>query len=620
MVVLGVCSGVKESAGSKQPSPEGDAVGFQPPITVARALAHVHSRQYVLPAIQREFIWSPGQICLLFDSLLRRYPIGSFLFWEVNAQEAQEFRFYEFLTDYHEKNHPYAALAHIPPGQAVTAILDGQQRLTALNIGIYGSHAERLPRKWANNPDAYPVKRLHLDLLHAGSSEEELAAAYRFRFLTMQEAAGSGDAPHGWFRVADVLTFKDSGPAMVKWLKDRGLLERDGAYDRLYALYKAIHEQPALNAYVEEDQDPDKVLDIFVRVNSGGTVLSYSDLLLSMATNQWSELDAREEVRTLVTELNSGSREFSFTKDNVLKAGLVLTEVPDVGFKVSNFTQKNMAEMEKQWPNIKAALRLAVKLLASFGFTSRTLTANSVLIPVAYYIYRQQFSDSYLTSAAAARDRAQVRQWVTRSLVKRNIWGAGLDTLLSHLRQVLRQASSGAGFPVSGLDAAMVDLGKPLQFTDAEISDVAELQYPGPRTFAILALLYPGLDFSQEFHIDHIFPKSWFTRPRLRRASIAEDELDTFIDLANGLSNLQLLPGLPNIEKQDTPPWQWLETGFASTQARDQYITQNDLDLLPHDLTGFPSFCAERKERLEHRLRTLLGVTAEYAGAGDAEG
>ena len=67
-------------------------MGFQPPVTVARALAHVHARQYVLPAIQREFIWSPAQVCLLFDSLLRGYPIGSFLLWEVNADQAQDFR------------------------------------------------------------------------------------------------------------------------------------------------------------------------------------------------------------------------------------------------------------------------------------------------------------------------------------------------------------------------------------------------------------------------------------------------------------------------------------------------------------------------------------------------
>ena len=138
-----------------------------------------------------------------------------------------------------------------------------------------------------------------------------------------------------------------------------------------------------------------------MRVNSGGTVLSYSDLPLSMATNQWSELDAREEVRTLVTELNSGSREFACTKDNVLKAGLVLTEVPDVGFKVSTFTRNNMAELEKQWGGVKTALRVAVKLLASFGFTPRTLTASTVLIP----------SPTTSTSGSSARPTSPHRPW-----------------------------------------------------------------------------------------------------------------------------------------------------------------------------------------------------------------
>ena len=66
-----------------------------------------------------------------------------------------------------------------------------------------------------------------------------------------------------------------------------------------------------MNHYLVTDQDADKVLEIFVRVNSGGTPLSYSDLLLSMATNQWQDLDAREEVRDLVQELNTGgSRQF----------------------------------------------------------------------------------------------------------------------------------------------------------------------------------------------------------------------------------------------------------------------------------------------------------------------
>jgi uncharacterized protein with ParB-like and HNH nuclease domain len=58
---------------------------FQMPITIAQALRGIQTYDYVLPAIQREFVWDTGQVARLFDSLLRGYPIGSFLFWKVDA-------------------------------------------------------------------------------------------------------------------------------------------------------------------------------------------------------------------------------------------------------------------------------------------------------------------------------------------------------------------------------------------------------------------------------------------------------------------------------------------------------------------------------------------------------
>ncbi len=166
-----------------------------------------------------------------------------------------------------------------------------------------------------------------------------------------------------------------------------------------------------------------KVLDIFVRVNSGGTTLSHSDLLLSMATNQWTELDAREEVRSLVSELNDPPAVFQFSKDLVLKSGLVLTNVPDIGFKVSNFTQRNMQTLESEWQRVRASLLTAANLLTRFGYSGRTLTAASVMIPLAYYLDRRGKGSSYLESGHDAVDRLAVQHWVARSLMKRGIWG-----------------------------------------------------------------------------------------------------------------------------------------------------------------------------------------------------
>ena len=54
----------------------------------------------------------------------------------------------------------------------------------------------------------------------------------------------------------------------------------------LSQLFKVIHTQPSISYYKVKSEELDKVLQIFIRVNSGGTVLSYSDLLLSIATTR----------------------------------------------------------------------------------------------------------------------------------------------------------------------------------------------------------------------------------------------------------------------------------------------------------------------------------------------
>jgi uncharacterized protein with ParB-like and HNH nuclease domain len=68
-------------------------VSFEKPITIAKAVSEIRTNGFVLPAIQREFVWDAEQIERLFDSLMRGYPIGSFLFWEVEPQNLGEFQF-----------------------------------------------------------------------------------------------------------------------------------------------------------------------------------------------------------------------------------------------------------------------------------------------------------------------------------------------------------------------------------------------------------------------------------------------------------------------------------------------------------------------------------------------
>lgn len=582
-------------------------MSFQTPRSIEEMLTAIHKREYLMPAIQREFVWGADQITKLVDSLMRGYPVGSFLLWDVKPETAQSYTFYEFLTNYHERDNPYADKATVPSGNGTTAVLDGQQRLTSLNIALYGSFAEKKKYAWWNSADAFPVKRLYLNLVDE-PDDEELGTKYDLRFLTDREAAPADGEADKWFRVGAVLDLANAGPAIMRELEQRGIAGSADAFQRLYDLYEAVRVLKPMNYFLVTDQDADKVLEIFVRVNSGGTTLSYSDLLLSMATNQWQELDAREEVRSLVSEINSNAgRQFSFSKDVVLKTALTIADV-DVRFKVTNFTQGNMAKVEAAWPQIKGALLRAATLLQQFGYNERNLTANSVIVPVAHYLHLRGAGDSYLDSTADAADRLALQRWVTRSLVKRGIWGSGLDTLLTRIRDVLR-TNSACGFPVAAVEEAMAAVGKSLAFDNAEIDELLNLKYAGQRTFSVLSVLYPGLDLSKKFHEDHIFPKSRFTKKKLLDAGVPLDSIDDYLAAVNLLPNLQLLAGTANIEKQDGLPAEWIDTAFPSEDKRATYLAENDLDGLPLDLADFTSFFEQRKQRIRIRLLATLGTS-----------
>ena len=97
-------------------------MAFEAPITIAKALDRIHRRDYVLPAIQREFVWGRDKITRLFDSLMRGYPIGSFLMWQVDAASAGRFVFYDFMRDYHERDNPRCATTGPLGERAVTAV------------------------------------------------------------------------------------------------------------------------------------------------------------------------------------------------------------------------------------------------------------------------------------------------------------------------------------------------------------------------------------------------------------------------------------------------------------------------------------------------------------------
>ena len=572
--------------------------------SIADALKRIQTKTYVLPAIQREFVWSPQQIEKLFDSLMQGYPFGTFLFWKLQAETSGKFKFYDFVLNYHQRD-----AAHCPElpkmhNQTIIAVLDGQQRLTALNIGLRGSMAIKQPNKWWTNPDAFPVRTLRLNLTAAPDADED-GVIYRFKFLDDSQAARDESAH--WFNVPDILGMSD-GPTMLEGLMARNLsgIELKTAYAILDRLHRVVHSQNSINYYEEETQDVERVLNIFIRMNSGGTVLSYSDLLLSIAVAQWKHIDARVEIHKLVDELNKIGTGFNISQDFVLKAGLMLADIASVGFKVENFTTTNMAALEANWPAIRSALIRTIELAASFGLNGQSLRADSSLLPIAYYLYLRKVPSNYVTHTQFVEDREAIRGWLIRSILKASgIWGSGLDTLLTALRETI-QTNHEQGFPSEALRRTMVQRGKSLTFEAAEIEDMLHMEYGDKRMFALLSLLFPFVDLRNNFHVDHVFPISRFTKPRLRKAEVPEHLIGDMARHANQLPNLQLLEGAMNNEKRAAMPLGWLAKHLPEEDSQANYRSIHLLGDFRDEIGGFEEFYAARRDRLRERLKVML--------------
>lgn len=582
-------------------------MSFQTPITIKEAIENIHAKKYLLPAIQREVVWSVDQITRLFDSLMRDYPIGSFLFWHVDKKNTDQYRFYEFVREYHERDNPHNTQADVTGEDDIFGILDGQQRLTSLYIGLRGSYAYKEPWKHRNNPQAYPQRNLYVNLVAPNSDTDQTDMLYDFAFLTESEATESGDAYH--FKVGDILRLKEQVD-VNEYLIENGLMNRPDeqkkfANKTLFKLWKIVHDTNFINYYLEKNESLDKVLNIFIRVNSGGTILSYSDLLLSIATAQWQNRDARKEITSFVDELNSMGDGFKFDKDLVLKSCLVLADFKDIAFKVDNFNRSNMLKIEGEWDTIADALRGAVRLVSGYGYSQESLTANYGILPIAYYLKQHNLPRNFDTAGQYAESRKAIHRWLIYAIVKR-VFGGTPDSVLRPMREVLRAEAD--GFPLDGIVNKFKGTNKSLVITEDDIENMLCYRYGQGYTFSTLALVYPSFDFRNKFHIDHIHPKSRFTKAKLRKSGIPEDDIDFYFENVNLLPNLQLLEGVPNQEKSDSEFEEWINSRFGTDADKEDYRKTHFIPDVDLSLAGFRKFVLERKELMRKRLKSVLGL------------
>ncbi|MGL2423730.1 DUF262 domain-containing protein [Helicobacter pylori] len=498
--------------------------------------------RYFLPDIQREYVWlkkaDEKKIEQLFDSILRGYPIGSFLFWKLQKEDIAKsdeqdsdklnFQLYKFIENYDERK-PHNEKIRIEQinRDDLYIVLDGQQRLTSLYIGLKGTRTLKKKNAWSDNPNAYEEKRLYLNLKHQPNMDNP-EDNYQFEFHAQKP---ENDKKHFWFKVGDILELK----SVINYAREQ---ELDGEESVLLEKLKNAFCTEKLISYFEEtEKDLDKVLNIFIRVNSGGVKLSYSDLLMSILTASFSS-DIRERMNGLVDNLKD--KGFSnMGQDQVLKTCLLLVG-SNTEFKLKNFNKPNIKKIEDNWEKITESIHNATELLKTFGYAGY-LSSAYILSSLAYFYF--------LNSKMNENDEEQALKFIRNAQIT-SYFSNSIDTKLNNIANSMKDAQTFESF---NHNLAKHEK-NPLKITNDMIEEkVLYSQYGDSQVFPILQILYPNLNYkTNTFHIDHIYPKSKFNG---KNEKLNQD----FYGWRDYLFNLQLLDGAENSAKKDKDPESWLK-------------------------------------------------------------
>ncbi|EMH22201.1 hypothetical protein HMPREF1417_00094 [Helicobacter pylori GAM260Bi] len=545
--------------------------------------------RYFLPDIQREYVWLQNadgkKIEQLFDSILRGYPIGSFLFWKLPKEDIAKsdeqdsdklnFQLYQFITNYDERK-PHNEKIRIEQIKRddLYIVLDGQQRLTSLYIGLKGTRTLKKKNARYDSPNAYEEKRLYLNLKHQPNMDNP-EDNYEFEF---HAKTPENDKEHFWFKVGDILELK----SVINYAREHELDDEETAL--LETLNKAFHDKQLISFFEETEKNLNKVLNIFIRVNSGGVKLSYSDLLMSILTASFSS-DIREKIRELVDALKD--KGFSNMKqDQVLKTYLLLVG-SNTEFKLKNFNKPNIKKFEDNWEKITDSIYNATKLLETFGYAGY-LGSAYILSSLAYFYF--------LNSKMDKNDEEQALKFVRNAQIT-SYFSSSTDTKLSAIAHSMKEAPTFESF---NHNLAKHET-SPLKITNDTIEEMM-CSSSHARVFPILQILYPNLKYkTTTFHIDHIYPKSKFKKENKK---LNQD----FYGWKDYLFNLQLLEGAENSAKKDKDPEVWLKEEYKDNQqAIEEYKKRNYIDPnLRLEWENIKEFREKREEAIIEKLKEAL--------------
>lgn len=570
-------------------------------MSIVSILNQIKNDEIVLPATQRSFVWNENQILKLLDSIMRGYSIGITLIWETY----ENIHYRKFLSDYRADN--LLTLLSNSQQKRLRLVLDGQQRLQSLYIALYGM---------------LEGKNLYFDILSGKESDDVSASKYLFKFGTDEEADKWNEysrtqailseeervadyTPEWYIKITEIFKISANEKKRRARRIKQELTLTDEEVDRLSTnlekfddvFYKqeSILKASVIDENLPHDNPERKseadILEMFVRVNTGGTKLERSDLIFSLLKLSWKE--SASAFPKFVKEINSGNT-FALNEDFVIRCLFVISNLGSK-FDVTALRKKSdIGNMKKNFQECCNAIRATVDFIQQQCWcASSDIIGNYYnLVPFVYYLFhtkkhvvpnnqvdsvRKAFFLFAFTKPFSRHADSRLRKFVN-----------------DHLKPLAEQSDS--TFP---FEKTVRWIGR---YENIKNFDEDVLKRNVPLALYIVQGLSGGkVKYNRNMpEVDHIFPKA-----TLYEKGFDETEVNNF-------ANFWILAQNKNRNKTNKHPKKYFvenpqpEENVSSSEMKRALI---DPDML--DFRMYRSFLKDRGQKILKRVRNKIGVKDE---------
>lgn len=591
---------------------------------------------YGIPEFQRDFEWDREKIEKFWDSVYRRYPLPIFFMWQVGENSPVGLtRFTSEFKNCKPILEEIQGFNDAEYGVHTTAVCDGQQRLTTIIIGIKGLNlgSPKSPKYLYFNP--------FTEILN-GQTVLNQNSSY-FKVLLEKGVAKKNNIKAGvepteyWIKFKDFYEFLiaeenkgniDSATIIESYISyifsgiSLGINTRQRLFSTFHLLYSQLSNADYLN-FTELSNiiqnNLEKADEFFIRINNGAAMKPDSKLFALLT--RFIPADSNINLKTNFSEIEVRYRDhFSQKiKPNFFLRTCLYIITDSVLFNVDSFNRSNCTIIINSWGNIKHAITTTFEIIIELGLSKCIHSLNST-IPIAYHIFKKRSLDE--NYEISPEEKREILRYFIRSEISGYFGGEHGDSKLRRIKENQNTIEYNAG-TIFELNILIQNLPENESFdiNDLKIEKALNSEYGASICRPLLHLIYPTLNSTVDYELDHIHPKSKCSnKEELADLGFNQINIDFIHSTFNKIANLQLIPRRFNRNKLDKNIFDWVTErinandwiSLNNQRTHEDYYRSNFIESANNsfqdylNLSNYTEYYRNRHEKLKSRLTDIL--------------